>query len=147
MRTAADRIRHAISFELIGLALVVPLGSIAFSMPAADIGVVGVAGATLATIWNYLYNLGFDHVLRRRTGTTLKSIPVRVIHAILFEAGLLMILMPFIAWYLQISLWQAFVMDVAFALFYLIYAFVFNWVYDRVFPLPEWRTEKAGAAN
>ncbi|MGE8105070.1 PACE efflux transporter [Allorhizobium sp. NPDC080224] len=145
MRKTADRIRHAISFELIGLGLVIPLGTLAFAMPAKDIGVVGVVGATLATFWNYIYNLGFDHLLRRLTGTTLKTVSVRIVHAVLFEAGLLMILMPFIAWYLQISLWQAFVMDVAFALFYLVYAFVFNWAYDRVFPLPEWKTEKAPA--
>ena len=91
--------------------------------------------------------IGFDHLLRRFTGTTLKTMPMRIIHAILFEAGLLLTLMPFIAWYLGISLWQAFVMDVAFALFYLVYAFVFNWAYDRLFPLPEWQTEKAAAAK
>ncbi|MCZ8180420.1 MAG: PACE efflux transporter [Rhizobium sp.] len=147
MRTVADRIRHAISFEVIGLALIIPLGSWAFSIPATDIGIVGVVSATLATAWNYLYNLGFDHMLRHFTGTTLKSLPMRVIHAILFEVGLLIVLMPFIAWYLGISLWQAFVMDVAFALFYLVYAFVFNWAYDRLFPLPEWQTEKAGTPN
>lgn len=147
MRTAADRIRHAISFELIGLALIIPLGSWAFSVPVTDIGIVGVVSATLATAWNYLYNLGFDHLLRRYAGTTLKTVPMRIIHAILFEAGLLMVLMPFIAWYLGISLWQAFVMDVAFALFYLVYAFIFNWAYDRLCPLPEWQTEKAAAAN
>jgi uncharacterized membrane protein len=147
MRSAADRIRHAISFELIGLALIVPIGSWAFSMPASDIGIVGIVSATLATAWNYVYNLGFDHLLRGSTGTTLKTVPMRIIHAILFEAGLLMILMPFIAWYLGISLWQAFVMDVAFALFYLVYAFFFNWAYDRLFPLPEWETEKVSAAN
>ncbi|MGQ2967718.1 MAG: PACE efflux transporter [Allorhizobium sp.] len=147
MRTAADRIRHAISFELIGLALIIPLGSRAFSVPVTDIGIVGVVSATLATAWNYLYNLGFDHLLRRYAGTTLKTVPMRIIHAILFEAGLLMVLMPFIAWYLGISLWQAFVMDVAFALFYLVYAFIFNWAYDRLFPLPEWQTEKAAGAN
>jgi uncharacterized membrane protein len=147
MRTAADRIRHAISFELIGLALIVPLGSLAFGMAPTDIGVVGIVGATLATAWNYLYNLGFDHLLRRYTGTTLKTVPMRIIHAILFELGLLMILMPFIAWYLGVSLWQAFIMDVAFALFYLVYAFVFNWAYDRLFPLPEWKDEKVAAGR
>ena len=45
--------------------------------------------------------------------------------------------MPFIAWYLSISLMEAFLIDVSFALFYLIYAFVFNWVYDVLFPVPE----------
>ena len=27
-------------------------------------------------------------------------------------------------------------MDIGFALFYMGYAFVFNWAYDRVFPIP-----------
>ncbi len=147
MRTGADRIRHAVSFELLGLALIVPIGSWVFSMPVADIGIVGVVSATLATAWNYVYNLGFDHALRRFTGTTLKTVGMRIVHAMLFEAGLLMILMPFIAWYLGISLWHAFVMDVAFALFYMVYAFAFNWGYDRLFPLPEWQNAaEAGKA-
>lgn len=143
MRTVADRIRHALSFEILGLAMITPLGAWAFSMPISDIGVVGIGAATLATGWNYIYNLGFDHLMQRFYGTTLKSLRLRIVHAILFELGLLMVLMPFIAWYLEISLWQAFVMDVAFALFYLVYAFVFNWSYDRLFPLPEWQEQQA----
>jgi uncharacterized membrane protein len=139
MRTTRDRIRHAISFELIGLALITPLGAWAFGMPVADIGVVGVGAATLATVWNYIYNLGFDAAMQRLTGGTRKSIAVRISHAVLFEVGLLIVLMPLIAWYLGISLVQAFLMDVAFAGFYLVYAFVFNWGYDRIFPLPEWK--------
>lgn len=143
MRTVADRIRHAVSFELIGLAILVPVGSWAFSMPAADIGIVGVVSATLATAWNYVYNLGFDHMLLRLRGTTLKTLPMRVVHTVAFELGLLMILLPFVAWYLGIGLLQAFVMDIAFAAFYMVYAFVFNWTYDRLFPLPEWQTVKS----
>lgn len=138
MRSTPDRIRHAVSFELIGLALITPLGAWAFGMPMTEIGVVGVGSATIATMWNYIYNLGFDHALQRLTGRTLKTLPVRVLHAVLFEAGLVAVLMPLIAWYLQITLLQAFLMDVSFSLFYLVYAFVFNWAYDRLFPLPEW---------
>ena len=139
MRKTADRIRHAISFELIGLALVTPLGALAFGMPMADIGVIGVVGATLATLWNYIYNLGFDHLMQRLTGGTRKSVAIRVLHAVMFEVGLLLALLPMIAWYLGISVVQALMMDVSFALFYMVYAFVFNWTYDRVFPLPDWQ--------
>jgi uncharacterized membrane protein len=147
MRSTSDRIRHAISFEIIGLALVTPLGALAFGMPVADIGVVGVAGATIATGWNYLYNLGFDHVMQRLTGGTKKSLAVRVLHAVLFEGGLLVALLPLIAWYLGVSLLQAFMMDVSFALFYLVYAFVFNLAYDRIFPLPDWQARAPDAAR
>ncbi|MCU9849701.1 PACE efflux transporter [Defluviimonas sp. WL0024] len=136
MRTARDRILHAISFEIIGLALVTPLGAWAFGLPMHDIGVVGIVGATVATLWNYAYNLLFDHAMLRLVGTVRKTLPARVLHTVLFEAGLLAILLPFIAWYLGVTLVQAFLMDVSFALFYLVYAFVFNWAFDLAFPVP-----------
>jgi uncharacterized membrane protein len=142
MRSTSDRIRHAISFEIVGLALVTPLGALAFDKAWSEIGVVGVAGATLATGWNYLYNLGFDHLLNRLTGSSRKTIPVRAAHALLFELGLLIVLMPMIAWYLEVSLGAALAMDVSFAAFYVVYAFVFNWIYDRLLPLAEWQGKR-----
>ncbi len=148
MRSTTDRIRHAVSFELIGLALITPLGAWAFGLPMVEVGVVGVASATVATIWNYLYNLGFDHAMQRFTGGTQKRFAHRIAHAVLFEAGLVAVLMPLIAWYLGIGLLQAFLMDVSFSIFYLVYAFVFNWLYDRLFPLPEWLpAPEAGETN
>lgn len=116
MRTIGDRIRHALSFEIIGLALIIPLGSVVFGMPAEDIGIVGVVSATIATAWNYLYNLGFDRHAAQ-AGHNAKTVAIRVAHAVLFELGLLLVLMPFIAWYLDISIIHALVMDVSFALF------------------------------
>ena len=141
MRSFSDRIRHTISFEIIGLLLITPLGAWAFHFPLQDVGLVALVSATLATMWNLAYNYLFDLALQNRTGTTLKSGWTRVFHAVLFEAGLLIVLMPFISWYLGITLWQAFLMDVSFALFYMAYAYAFNWAYDRLFPLPEWRTQ------
>lgn len=137
MRTTRDRIRHAISFEIIGLLLVIPLGALGFGMHAADIGVVAIIASTLATLWNYVYNLMFDKALIRWRGQVSKTVPLRVLHAVLFEAGLLLATLPLLAFYLNISFAQAFIMDVAFVVFYLVYAFVFNWVYDVVFPIPE----------
>jgi uncharacterized membrane protein len=143
MRTLADRIRHAISFEVIALMLVIPLASFVFHQPMHDIGVISVVSATIAMLWNVVYNFLFDLWLKRATGNTLKSRRVRVLHAVLFEGGLLIALMPFIAWYLSITLAQAFVMDVSFALFYMAYAFAFNWAYDWMFPLAEWKQAAA----
>jgi len=143
MRSPLDRIRHALSFEIIALLLIVPLGAAVFHFPLHAIGAVSIVSATLATLWNLIYNWGFDAILQRWRGSTLKTPMLRVLHAVLFEGGLLVVLMPFIAWYLQVSLWQAFVMDVAFALFYMVYAFGFNWGYDRLFPLKEWQEDRA----
>ncbi len=137
MRTTRDRIRHAICFEIIGLLLVVPLGSMGFGMDAHDIGVIAIAAATVATLWNYAYNLLFDRAMKHWRGSVHKTFALRVLHAVLFELGLLSVTLPLIAYYLGIGLWQALVMDVAFVIFYLIYAFVYNWGYDRAFPLPK----------
>ncbi|MEP2716136.1 PACE efflux transporter [Pseudophaeobacter sp.] len=136
MRSTADRIRHAVCFEVIGLLAVTPLGAWGFGMEMHAIGVVALVGATVATLWNYLFNLGFDRMMMRQVGHTRKWPLLRVLHAILFEVGLLAVLLPFIAWYLQIGLWTALIMDLGFAGFYLVYAFVYNWAYDLVFPIP-----------
>jgi uncharacterized membrane protein len=136
MRSIGDRIRHAISFELGGLALVSPLGAWAFDLPVADITVVRIACAVVATVWTYAYNLAFDAILQRLTGGTGKSIPMRALQAILFEVGLLAMLTPLLAWYLAISLRYAFLMDLTFAVIYVVYAFAFNWAYDCIFRAP-----------
>jgi len=141
MRSLPDRIRHVVSFEIIGLALVTPLGALAFHQPMLDIGVLSAIIAVVATLWNLVYNYLFDLGLRAARGNTAKGTAMRVFHAILFEAGLLAVLMPFIAFYLGITLWQALMMDISFAAFYMAYAFVFNWAYDRLFPLAEWQTQ------
>ncbi|WP_297110634.1 PACE efflux transporter [uncultured Devosia sp.] len=143
MRSAADRIRHAISFEIIGILLATPLGAFVFQLHAGDSAVIVIGSATIAMAWNYIYNLGFDHALKALGRSTEKTLVARIVHAVLFEIGLLLMLMPLIALYLGISLWEALVMDLAFALFYMGYALVFNWAYDRLFPLPEWDRQKA----
>jgi len=145
MRSVADRIRHTLMFELIGLALLLPLGNWVFGIPVADMGVIGVASATVAAGWNYAYNLGFDRIMQRLTGSTRKSVPVRVLHAVAFEGGLLGLLLPPIAWYLGLTLWQAFVMDLSIAAFYVAYAFLFNLAYDHIFPVPAAKQAPEGA--
>lgn len=136
MRTFRDRVRHAVLFELIGLLLFIPFGALLFGLPPGKLGVIGVVSATVATLWNFLYNIGFDHAMQRMVGHTNKTLRHRIVHVVLFEIGLLLLLLPPIAWYLGISLFEAFVMDVAFVVFFLFYAFAFNLVYDRIFPVP-----------
>ena len=139
MRTTLDRIRHAILFELVGLVLMIGGGSILTGFDAHSLGVIGVVSSLVATAWNYVYNLGFDRAMLRLRGSVLKTHPIRALHALLFEAGLLVLLLPFVAWMLGVSLWQAFLFDLAIAVFYIVYGYAYNWAYDRVFPMPEAR--------
>jgi uncharacterized membrane protein len=52
MRSTADRIRHAISFELIGILLATPLGAFVFQLHAGQSAVIVVGSATVAMVWN-----------------------------------------------------------------------------------------------
>ncbi len=135
MRTFPDRVRHALLFEALGLIIIVPASAYAFDQSPVHMGVVGVVAATVATVWNFLFNLGFDHAMRVVIGHVRKSIPVRILHAILFEFGLLLLLLPPIAWYLEMTLLQTFLMDLTIVIFYMVYAFGFNLAYDRIFPV------------
>src|SRR5690606_18573729 len=76
MRTTADRIRHAISFELIGILIATPLAAFAFHLEGGDSVVIVVGSATVAMVWNYIYNLGFDHLMNHFRGTTEKTKPI-----------------------------------------------------------------------
>jgi len=135
VRTTSDQIRHAICFELIGLLIVTPIGAWALDKPFADIGIIGIICATVATGWTYFYNRLFDRVLMKWSGKTNKGLLTRVVHAVCFEAGLLVVLMPIIAVYLEITLLEALMVDLSFTFFYMVYAFVFNWAYDQMVPV------------
>lgn len=143
MRSFADRVRHALCFEILGVLLITPLAALVLHHPMDQIGLVAAGSALLAMLWTGIYNWLFDLALNRLRGTTQKSWGARVLHAVLFELGLLIVLAPFIAWVLGVSLWQAVLLDFGFALFYMVYAFGFNWAWDRLFPLPEWAEDQA----
>lgn len=134
MRTTADRIRQALSFEIIGVLIVTPLFAWLFDHPMGDMGVLVVLGATAATTWNYVFNLVFDHALRWLRGDVRKTLPLRIVHAVLFEVTLLVLLLPIFAWWLDVSLVEALLMELSFAGFYMVYAFVFTWGYEMLFP-------------
>ena len=135
MRSTKDRIRHALGFEIIGLLIFTPLATLVFGYELHSMGVIAIGASITATLWNYLYNILFDRALLKVRGSVQKTLPIRVLHALLFEGGLLILFMPFIAWYLGITLWQAFLMDIAMTVFYVVYGFFYNLAYDKVYPV------------
>jgi uncharacterized membrane protein len=135
MRTTPDRIRQAVSFEVIGLIVVIGFGTLMLGYSMKDFGLLGAIGATIATAWNYVYNLLFDHALLKYTGTPKKTMKLRVAHAVGFELGLMVVFLPIIVRILDASLMEALIVDLGFIAFYLVYAFVFTWAYDTLFPI------------
>ena len=135
MRTTKDRIRHTLGFEIVGLILFVPLASSVSGFDSQLLGSMAVVGSIIAMLWNYFYNWVFDRVLLKLRGELDKTVLLRILHAFMFECGLLSLYLPLIAWYLHISLWSAFMMGVSMATFYLVYAFFYNLSYDKAFPI------------
>lgn len=101
----------------------------------ADSAVASVGASALAVTWNLIFNAIFEAWERRQTVKG-RSLRRRVAHAIGFEGGLVLSIVPFFAWWLEVSLWEAFVLDLGFILFFLVYTFVFAWCFDKVFGLP-----------
>lgn len=98
-------------------------------------GVAAVGAAVVAVVWNLSYNTVFEWWESRQVKRG-RSVMRRVVHAIGFETGLVIMLVPAFAWWLGLTLWDALVMDIGLIVFFLLYTFVFNWVFDRVFGLP-----------
>lgn len=137
MRSTADRIRHAVCFEIIGVVIVTPLAGWAFNAGFAHIGALAVAMSLLATIWNYVYNVLFDHALLRWRGRIRKRPLERVVHAFIFEFGMLLLSLPPVMWWMGYGLKRALTMALSLMAFYLVYTYIYNWLYDILFPVPE----------
>lgn len=137
LRSARDRARQVALFELGGLALITPPFALLSGVPMADsLGLLAVA-ALIAAVWNALYNTGFDWLEGRLTGRTADRRPLRlrIVHAIGFEGGLLLMTLPVIMLWTGMGWVEALIADLGLASAYVVYAFAFNLAYDRVFPI------------
>lgn len=137
MRSVGDRIRHAVCFEIIGVLVVTPLAGWVFDAELLRVGVLALFLSLVATCWNYVYNVIFDHLMRRLRGRLYKRPHERVVHALVFEFGMLVITVPPVMWWLDYGLGRAVSMALGLMGFYLVYTYVYNWLYDLVFPVPE----------
>lgn len=48
----------------------------------------------------------------------------------------MVILLPLVAYWLDVSLWAALLTNLALFVFFFVYAFVFQWGFDKVFDVP-----------
>ncbi|MDR9865648.1 MULTISPECIES: multidrug/biocide efflux PACE transporter [Pseudomonas] len=129
-KSLTERIFQAIGFELLAILICTPLLAWILQKPLLDMGAVTVLIAMLALGWNVVFNRFFDRMLARLN--VAHNAWVRVVHALLFEGGLIVMGVPLIAWWLSVSLWQALLLDIGVLLFFLPYTYVYHWGYDVV---------------
>jgi uncharacterized membrane protein len=129
-RSLSERVVHAFVFEVLAILSFTPLISWMTGKPMLDIGVLTLVISTVAIFWNMIYNYIFDK-LQNRIGFH-RGMLARVVHAIMFEFGLIFFVVPMAAWWLSISLVEAFLLDVGILLLFLPYTMLFNLAYDRI---------------
>jgi uncharacterized membrane protein len=129
------KIVYVVSFELIAIVLASTLLRLLSDSPAGTAGITAAASSAIAMAWNYVYNALFE-AWEARQARKGRSLLRRGVHAIGFEAGLVTMLVPLFAWVLGVSLLVALMLNAAMIVFFLVYAFLFNLVFDRVFGLP-----------
>ena len=107
----------------------------AIGQEAAASGVMSVVASTLAIIWNVTFNHLFER-WEARQSVKGRSVLRRIVHALGFEGGLALMLIPLMAWWFGVGLWQATLMEAGLLVFFLVYTYAFNWAFDRIFGLP-----------
>jgi uncharacterized membrane protein len=126
---------YVISFEVIAIALSSTLLRLLSDSSLVYAGAAAVGASVLAMSWTFVYPPLFV-AWEARPARKGRSVLRRAMHALGFEAGLVVMLVPLFAWVLGVGLLEALVLNLAMILFFLAYNFLFNLAFDRLFGLP-----------
>ncbi|MDQ2067715.1 PACE efflux transporter [Xinfangfangia sp. CPCC 101601] len=130
------RIVFALLFEAIGF-VCSSLILMGFASAEASTATGAAAGSMIiALLYNYVFNAGFE-AWERRQSVKGRSWKRRLAHGGLFELGLVVLMVPFLAWWMQVSLLDALIYDAVLLVFFALYTLGFTWAFDRLFGLPE----------
>ncbi|WAH55078.1 PACE efflux transporter [Pseudomonas silvicola] len=137
MQGISRRVLQALLYEGIAVLCVGPLLNLFFHQGMGYSTALAVIISVVALGWNLLFNLVFEHWERHQRHPA-RTPSRRVLHAAGFEGGLVVLLVPLMAAWLGIGLWQALAADLGLFGFFFLYALVFQWGFDRVFGGPQW---------
>ena len=135
MTPTIRKILYAVSFETLGVA-VATIGLLAMSeADATQSLVLSAITASIAMGWSMGFNALFE-AWEARQSQKGRSLTRRSVHALLFEGGLVILVLPIMAWWLQVDLWTALQYEAGLIVLFIIYTYVFTWSFDRIFGLP-----------
>ena len=136
MTPLTRKITFAISFETCGVML-----SSVYLLLLSDASTessvsISVLGATIALAWNFLFNLAFE-AWEARQPIKGRPLALRTAHAVLFEVGLTVLMVPLLAWWLNVGFLTALTLEIGLILLFVTYTYAFTWGFDRLFGLPQ----------
>jgi uncharacterized membrane protein len=135
MHPRTRRVLQALLYEVFAIAFVGPVLSFVFDKPQSSTLGLAFVLSSIALAWNYIFNALFER-WESRQSVRGRSFLRRLAHGIGFEGGLVVILVPVMSWWLDISLFDAFLANLGLLAFFFVYAIAFTWAFDRVFGLP-----------
>jgi uncharacterized membrane protein len=129
-RNLYERIFQVLLFEGLAISIFSPVLSWIVDKPLGDATALTVAISIIAMVWGFAFNSFFGILISYASNNVQKW--KRVIHALGFETGLVLIAVPLSAWWLQMTFVQALLMDIGLLLVFLPYTFCFYWAYDML---------------
>ncbi|WP_026878919.1 PACE efflux transporter [Ignatzschineria larvae DSM 13226] len=129
-RSIKERIFHALLFEGLAILLTILIGVYILNKPVASMGILSVLISLTALLLNIVFNAIFDRYFPFVDGQ--RPVKIRILQAMGFEGSLILFTIPMIAFFLQVSLWEAFMIELGFLIFFLFYTYSYNWCYDQL---------------
>ena len=135
MQGLQRKITYVVAFEVLAIALSGTLLRLLSDTSVGHAGAAAVGASAIAMLWNLVYNMLFE-AWERRQAKKGRGLLRRACHAVGFEAGLVVMLVPLFAWILGVGWLEALLLNAAMIVFFLVYGFLFNLAFDRLFGLP-----------
>ncbi|GGZ88629.1 hypothetical protein GCM10007161_20200 [Ignatzschineria indica] len=130
VRSLKERFFHALLFEVLAILFTMLIGIFLLHKPVDAMGVVSVLISVTALLLNIVFNWIFDKLFPFVNGE--RPVSIRILHALSFEATLILFTIPMLAYILSVSLTEAFMIEVGLLIFFLFYTYLYNWSYDQI---------------
>ena len=129
------KIIQAISFEVLAVIMVSPFVAMLFGKSLSNAAGLSILLSFLALFWNFAFNTLFEAWEIRQVNRQC-TVKRRIIHAVGFEAGFAVLVVPVVAYWLNITWQAALITDLGLMLFFMFYQFGFQWAFDKIFGVP-----------
>ncbi|MCU6241041.1 PACE efflux transporter [Enterobacter asburiae] len=127
-KSIKERVFHAVIFEVTANVIIALSLAWLMNVSVLQSGSLSVISALTATVWNFIFNKLFDSLQKKYQFQ--RTFLVRAIHAVGFETGLIISLIPVAMVMLNLTVTEAFFVEIGLVLFFLPYTMLFNWLYD-----------------
>ena len=136
MRSNLDWFRHAFAYEC-GAIVLRTLCTLAVSDTAlGSASAFSLFSSFTVFLLTLTHTKVFDCFLWRTTGSLAKTGKVRLLHCVSYELAGAALSIPLTLWLLDFNLTQALWREALMFVVFLLYTYLYNYGYDRLFPVP-----------